>query len=52
MMDYAASKALPRATTWLGPVCQAIERELASGPMGAVYKDVYSLGLGLPLEYV
>jgi len=52
MIDYAASKALPRATTWLGPVCQAIERELASGPMGGVYTDVSSLGLGLPLEYV
>ncbi len=52
MIDYAASKALPRATTWLGPVCQAIERELASGPLGGVNKDVSSLGLGLPLECV
>lgn len=52
VIDYAASKALPRASTWLAPVCEAVERELAANPLGAVYKDVYSLGLGLPLEYV
>ncbi len=51
VVDYAATKALPRATTWLAPVCEAVESELASGPLGGVYKDVSSLGLGLPLEY-
>jgi hypothetical protein len=51
VVDYAATKALPRATTWLAPVCEAVESELASRPLGRVYKDVSSLGLGLPLEY-
>jgi hypothetical protein len=50
VVDYAATKALPRATTWLAPVCEAVECELKSGPLGRVYKDVSSLGLGLPLE--
>ena len=48
VVDYAATKALPRATTWLAPVCEAVERELRS--KGAASQNVYSVGLGLPLD--
>jgi len=41
VIDYAATKALPRATTWLAPVCEAVQLELAS--KGAVSKNVHSL---------
>ena len=36
VIDLAATKALPRATTWLAPVCEAVEGELQrkSGPAG------------------
>jgi len=51
VIDYAATKALPRATTWLAPVCEAVEGELKkkNGPAG-VWKDVHSVGLGFKFE--
>lgn len=51
VVDYAATKALPRATTWLAPVCEAVQTQLdqhrAAGngaPAGSMLKDVHSLG--------
>lgn len=46
VIDLAATKALPRATTWLAPVCEAVEGELQRkvSPAG-VWKDVHSVGL-------
>lgn len=51
VIDLAATKALPRATTWLAPVCEAVEGELQrkSGPAG-VWKDVHSVGLGFKFD--
>jgi hypothetical protein len=45
VIDYAATKALPRATTWLAPCCEAAAREL-----NGASKDVHSVGLSVPLD--
>jgi hypothetical protein len=49
IIDYAATKALPRATSWLAPVCEAVERELKGR---SASKDVHSVGLGVPLDFM
>ena len=47
VIDYSATKALPRATSWLTPVCEAIELELQRDKSS---KNVHFLGLSLPRE--